>query len=209
MTTTTQNPYADMSAAQLARQESYARNLQDARTSHNKKEKQQHAEGIARGMGSSANVGNNKKNTPQTDAQKKSILKRAQKRYAKKRSIRKKKKILIRHYSKSIKRYDKTPWTLMYAAVAGNLIGGLFTGIGIGYLFIIPCTLFIDVMVWKALNKKDRIEVRALIIVSTGIKFIPIVSMLPASAYLVYLTKKKAQKRKNESIEKIKKLSVV
>jgi len=209
MTVTTKNPYENTSTTQLAQQESYARNLKDARINHNKKEqqqKEQHTQNIASNVNSHVSV-NNKGNVIKTDAQKKSVLKRVQKKYAQKRNVKKKNSILTRRYTQAIKRYDKTPWVLMYAAVGGNIIGGLLTEVGIGYLFVIPCTLFIDVMVWKALGKKDRKEIRVLLVVSTGIKAIPIVSMLPASAYLVYLTKQKSEKRKKDAVKKMKVLN--
>jgi len=209
---TAQAYYDNRSVAEVAREDEYSRNIKRAQATQQKKQKERvHMQQV------SQNINTSKQNIsqaePQTDAQKKQALKKQQKNYFQKSRARRKtnakKKILMKLYAKDIKRYENTPWILMYTAVGVNIFGGLLTALGgIGYLFVIPATLFIDVMIWKAFSKKDRVEISALMVVASVIKFIPIIGMLPASWRLVYVAEKKAREKMEESEKKIKKLSV-
>jgi len=207
---TAQRYYDNRSVADITREDEYSRNLKDARISSQKKQKEDaHMQQI------SQNTNVSKQNMPKTEAkteaQKKQALKTQQKNYFQKARARRKtstkKKILMKLYTKDIKRYENTPWMLMYTAVGVNIFGGLLTAVGgMGYLFVIPATIFIDVMVWKAFSKKDRVEIRALIVVVSVIKIIPIIGMLPASWRLVYVAEKKAKEKMENSKKKIKEL---
>lgn len=205
--------YDNMGVVNIAREEERLRNIKRAQAIQQRKQKEEvYMQQVSQNVNISRQ--NILQSQPRTEVQQKHALKSQRKRYAQtvkaSKKTSKRKKALAKIYAKDIKRYKNTPWMLMYTASGVNVLGGLLTGLfGIGYIFTVPATLFIDVMVWKAFSKKNRVEIRAELVVLTVIKFIPIVGMVPASVRLVYVAKKKAKKNMERSKMKIKKISAL
>jgi len=205
--------YDNMGVVNIAREEERLRNIKRAQAIQQRKQKEEvYMQQVSQNVNISRQ--NILQSQPRTEVQQKHALKSQRKRYAQtvkaSKKTSKRKKALAKIYAKDIKRYENTPWMLMYTASGVNVLGGLLTGLfGIGYIFTVPATLFIDVMVWKAFSKKNRVEIRAELVVLTVIKFIPIVGMVPASVRLVYVAKKKAKKNMERSKMKIKKISAL
>lgn len=205
--------YDNMGIVNIAREEERLRNIKRAQAMQLRKQKEEvYMQQVSQNVNISRQ--NILQSQPRTEVQQKHALKSQRKRYAQtvkaSKKTSKRKKALAKIYAKDIKRYENTPWMLMYTASGANVLGGLLTELfGIGYIFTVPATLFIDVMVWKAFSKKNRVEIRAELVVLTVIKFIPIVGMVPASVRLVYVAKKKAKKNMERSKMKIKKISAL
>ncbi|MEN8252527.1 MAG: hypothetical protein ABFQ53_03040 [Patescibacteria group bacterium] len=178
------------------------RNLADTRIQQatQKEQEQQYMEELAGGIKTSHDATPQmppQKPQPQTEAQKKQELKKAQKKSAKQEKAKKEKsKKGSRKHRRAVRRYENTPWPLLWTAVVMNIFGGLFTwAYGIGYLFTVPATLFIDVMLWNAVTGKERKKIRVMVVVATIVKNIPILGFIPASALLVGLTQKTAKQK--------------
>ncbi|MEA3323068.1 MAG: hypothetical protein U9Q12_02500, partial [Patescibacteria group bacterium] len=111
----------------------------------------------------------------------------------------------IKTYQQDIKRYKRTPWTLLYVAVGANLLGGFAVMfLGLGYLLVIPATVFINIMVWQAVGGQERIAVRTAVIAMTGVKIF--ISPIPAGLLVVLFTQSVAKKKEQTAKRQMKKI---
>ncbi len=193
----TQNEYAGAEVGELAKQQEYKRNLQNTRTQQKSQYEQKLASGI---KGSHSNV------QPKTDAQKKQALQQKQKKNFLAQTAKSgKKNAKTKTHQQDIKRYERTPWTLMYIAVAANVLGGFaVVFFGLGYLLVIPATVFIDIMVWQAVSGSERIAIRTAVVAVTAIKIF--ISPLPAGLILVLFTQSVAKKKEQSAKMQMKKI---
>ncbi len=194
----------------VARENERSRNIKRVQSVQQRKQyKDEYTQKIAQNINVSRQ---NIQIQPDTQAQQRHVFKKQQERSAQIKKARKKtnkrKKILAKKYQKVIKRYKNTPWVLMYTAAAASFLGGFFTEFLIGYLFTIPASIFIAIYIRRAFSKKERREMSALIITATTIKNIPIISMLPASIFEVYVAQTKAREKMIKSKKKLKKLKI-
>lgn len=203
--TAIQNEYADMNAGGFAKQQGYKRNLQNTRVQQKKTQYDQRLAGDVKNSHYDVQRADAQNTVAQkTDAQKKQALSKKQKKQAKALS-QKKASAKMKTYQQDIKRYKRTPWTLMYIAVGANLLGGFAViFFGLGYLLVIPATVFIDIMVWQAVGGKERVAIRTAVIAVTGIKIL--ISPLPSGLILVFFTQSVAKKKEQVAKRQIKKI---
>ena len=196
----------DRSIADIARDDERLRNIKRARIAQQKKQKEElYMQKLSKNVNISKQ--NISKNRPQTDAQQKQKFKKAsiknvlRNRGRKKRIIRQ-----IKKNTKIINKHERVPWMLLWVASAVSFFGGFFTEFLIGYLFTIPASLYITVKLWSLFNGVERRRNRAVAVIASGIKLIPILSIFPSQVYYIYFSKKMSEEKIKISKKKVKKL---
>lgn len=194
----------DRSIADISRDDERLRNIKRARIAHQKKQREME---YMKKLSKNVNVSKQNifKNRPQTDAQQKQKLKKASIKNTLKNRGRKKRIIRqIKKNTRIIKKHKNVSWMLLWVASAVSFFGGFFTEFLIGYVFTIPASLYITVKLWSLFNGVERRRNRAVAVIASAIKLIPILSIFPSQIYYIYFSKKMSEEKIEISKKKVK-----
>lgn len=180
-------------ASNLERDMQNRRNLQLARmeAEHLKKEAQtQHVKSVAKGIGAGRVV------TQRNDSQKKHALTQQRNNLAqgvKKGNQSTIQEARVKKLNGIIKKYERTPWTVLYVVAAfddgSDLIPflSIFTSIG--------TSIYLNAKLWECGDAQTRQSSRIRRIFLSLVDTVPIINLLPVSIYIVYSAKKSEQAR--------------
>ena len=192
--------------ADIARDDERLRNIKRAQIAQQRKQKE---ELYMQKLSKNVNVSkqNISKNRSQTDAQQRQKLKKASiKNTLRNRGRKKRITRQIKKHTRIIKKHKRVQWMLLWTASAVGFFGGFFTEFFIGYLFTIPASIYTTVTLWSLFSGVERRQNRAIAIIASAIKLIPILSMFPSQILYIYISKKMSKEKIKISKKKVKKL---
>ena len=198
-----------MSAAEIAKQANFTRELKKAQAANQKKQvlEHQHNENLGR------NIKSSRYTAPiRTDAQKKQALKEQQRWHARMIASRKrgkKKASLTKKYAKIITKYNRVSWTLLYTAAYADVFFDVLTIPILSTVLSFCTSLYIIIGLWNVGPKKERTKRRMIRISASIIDLIPIINLIPIAVIIVYKAQESEKKRVHNAKRALKKLSKI